>query len=130
MQVSQLNKFRRASYKRRFNSKIQNKKQDEVERPFTPTCGHPRGGHRCHFIRELVKSCYQRHNFFNNRIVSTWNDLPNEVTVATSVNRFKNTLDEYLNSKRPKKHNKRISKIPLVCFVSDVVTDNLRNFMC
>ena len=39
------------------------KKLDEVEWPLTPTCGHPRGGHRGHFIRELVKSCDQRHNF-------------------------------------------------------------------
>ena len=72
-------------------------------RPFAPRAQQCRlGGHRGLFIRELVKSCDQRHNFFNNRIASTCNDLPNEITVATSVNRFKNTLDEYLNNKRPK----------------------------
>ena len=66
-------------------------------------------GHRGHFIRELVKSCDQRHNFFNNRVASTQNNSPNEVTVATSVNRFKNTLDVYLNSKRPKQSQAVIS---------------------
>ena len=54
----------------------------------------PRGGHRGHFIIELMKSCDQHHNFLNNRIASTWNDLPKETNVASSVNRFKNTLDE------------------------------------
>jgi hypothetical protein len=62
----------------------------------------PRGGHRGHFKRELVKSCDQRHNFFNNRIASIWNKLSNEITITTTVNSFKNKLDENLSGNRPK----------------------------
>jgi ribonuclease P/MRP protein subunit RPP40 len=69
---------------------------DEVEWPNNPVCGVPRGGHRGHFKREIVKSCDQRHNFFNNRKASNWNILPNEIIAATTVNGFKNKLDDHL----------------------------------
>ena len=75
---------------------------DEVEWPNNPVCGVPRGGHRGHFKREIVKSCDQRHNFFNNRIASNWNKLPNEIIAATTVNGFKNKLDDHLSGNRPK----------------------------
>ena len=81
--------------------KIENK-LDEVNWSFKPPCGQPRGGHRGHFKRELVKSCDQRHNFFNNRIASIWNNLSNEITMATTVNSFKNKLDDNLSGNRPK----------------------------
>ena len=39
--------------------------------------------------RELVKNCTQRSNFFTNRIVSKWNELPNEAIQSESQNVFK-----------------------------------------
>ena len=33
--------------------------------------------------------------FFTNRIVNTWNSLPEDVVKAESVNTFKNKLDKY-----------------------------------
>ena len=32
---------------------------DEIEWPFNPNCGQPRGGHRWYFFREIVKNCDQ-----------------------------------------------------------------------
>ena len=75
---------------------------DEVEWQNNPVCGVPRVGHRDHFKREIVKSCDQRHNFFNNRIASNWNILPNEIKAATSVNGFQKKLDDHLNGNRSK----------------------------
>ena len=53
-------------------------------------CGLPRGDHRGHFKRELVKKFAQIHNFFNNRIANEWNKLPNEIIATKTVNSFKN----------------------------------------
>ena len=36
-----------------------------------------------------------RKYFFSNRVVDTWNSLPEEVVSAPSVNTFKNKLDNY-----------------------------------
>ena len=36
-----------------------------------------------------------RGNFFSNRVVNSWNSLPNEVVTAASVNSFKNRLDKH-----------------------------------
>ena len=69
---------------------------------FKPNFGQPRGGHRGYFFREIVKNCDQRCNFFNNRIANGWDNLQNEIIAATSLNSFKNNLDVYVNSKRPK----------------------------
>ena len=81
--------------------KIENK-LDEIDWFFEPITGIARGGHRGNLRREIVKSCDQRHYFFNNRIASAWNELPNEIISATTVNSFKNKLDVYLSNKRPK----------------------------
>ena len=78
------------------------KKLDEITWSFDPVIGIARGGHRGHLRREIIKNCDQRHYFFNNRIASAWNELPNEIISATNVNSFKNQLDVYLSSKRPK----------------------------
>ena len=53
-----------------------------------------RGGHKSHYIRELVRNNAQRHNFFNNRIANTWNKLPDDVVNASNVNAFKNRYDK------------------------------------
>jgi hypothetical protein len=45
--------------------------------------------------RQLVKSCNIRHNFFTNRVVPVWNELPNQIKNAKSINGFKNSFDEF-----------------------------------
>ena len=43
--------------------------------------------------KKATKSC--RINTFSNRIIDDWNSLPSKVISATSVNNFKNKLDEH-----------------------------------
>ena len=50
-----------------------------------------------------------RRNFFSQRICSSWNSLPDYVKSATSVNMFKNRLDEYTN---PGTHGYRPHPLP------------------
>ena len=40
-----------------------------------------------------------RRNFFSNRVVQPWNELPDAVKSAESVNAFKNGYDKYLTAK-------------------------------
>lgn len=49
--------------------------------------------------RELVKSCDPRHHFYSNRIVNSWNKLPNTVKKAKTVNSFKARYDD--NESKP-----------------------------
>ena len=37
-----------------------------------------------------------RKNFFSQRVVAPWNALPDQVKQATSVNMFKNSLDDHM----------------------------------
>lgn len=53
-------------------------------------------GHRHRLERELVKNCAQRDNFFTNRIVNVWNNLPKEIIEAISVDSLKAKLDTFL----------------------------------
>jgi len=39
-----------------------------------------------------------RKNFFSSRVVKTWNTLPFEIRMATSVNSFKNGYDMFSSS--------------------------------
>ena len=55
----------------------------------------PRGGHRSMLAREIVKGCDARHHFFTNRIANTWNQLPDSVVSAPTVNSFKSKLDKF-----------------------------------
>ena len=38
------------------------------------------------------------HNFFTNRIVNPWNNLPSEIVNAATMNTFKNKVDSYYKS--------------------------------
>ena len=60
----------------------------------------PRGGKSAQLRREVVRSCNQRHHFFSNRIVRSWNDLPDKVISAIVINEFKNRLDAAKAGKR------------------------------
>ena len=68
---------------------------DEVNWHAAPILRPPRGGHRGYYEKEMVRNCEVRSNFFNNRIVSKWNSLPDTVVFADSVNSFKNRLDKF-----------------------------------
>jgi hypothetical protein len=46
------------------------------------------------YNRQLVKNCQIRENFFTNRVIDYWNDLPDSVKQAGSVNIFKARLDK------------------------------------
>ena len=51
-------------------------------------------GHSLKIVKQTVnKSKYA--NFFTNRIVNTWNKLPNHIVNAKSINEFKNLFDEH-----------------------------------
>ena len=69
--------------------------KDSINWVHKPTLSNPRGGHRGHMRREIVRVCDQRHYFFNNRIVNLWNSIPDEVVNSNSVNAFKRKLDEH-----------------------------------
>lgn len=55
----------------------------------------PRAHKRQQLRREIVSSCQQRHHFFSNRTANVWNQLPDEVVNAESVDCFKRKLDEF-----------------------------------
>ena len=57
------------------------------------TCSRTRR-HRYKLIKLRSKSNV-RQNYFSQRIVNTWNNLPEEVLAAESVNSFKNLYDKY-----------------------------------
>ena len=56
----------------------------------------PRANKRGQYRREIVKSCNQRHHFFTNRTINSWNDLPDELVNVGSVNKFKQGLDDWI----------------------------------
>ena len=55
----------------------------------------PKSYRRSQCQRELIKNCAQRYNFFNNRIASEWNALPDQVINSETVNQFKACLDRH-----------------------------------
>ena len=55
-------------------------------------------GHRLKITKKHVNKS-QFKNFFTNRIVNCWNDLPSFIIEADSVNSFKNKIDEHLKDK-------------------------------
>ena len=48
-----------------------------------------------HAIRPREYKYRERGEFFTNRVVRSYNQLPNTVKQATTINEFKNTLDDY-----------------------------------
>ena len=68
---------------------------DIVEWENPPHKTAPRGGRRSQFQREIIKNCAQRYNFFNNRIASAWNKLPDEIVSSATINQFKANLDKH-----------------------------------
>ena len=58
----------------------------------TPT----RRRHNLQLRREKALNCEARHYFLLNRIATPWNNLPPEIAMSNSVNKFKNLLDNHL----------------------------------
>ena len=61
---------------------------------FTPSlCNHLRG----HSLKLLKprSSRRVRQNFFSQRVIDEWNKLPSDIVMSTSVNMFKNKLDDH-----------------------------------
>ena len=52
------------------------------------------------YKRRLRKNIQQRVNFFSVRVVNAWNSLPDHVISLTTVNMFKNRLDQYYYRRR------------------------------
>ena len=53
-------------------------------------------GHNCKLVKKRSRLELRR-NFFSQRVVNTWNGLPQSVIDAESVNSFKNKLDKFGN---------------------------------
>ena len=68
-----------------------------------PRCTQPRGNKRGQFIAE-THSKAERNNFFNNRIAGPWNELPDNIVEAETVNIFKERLDSFTKKQTQKKH--------------------------
>ena len=65
---------------------------------FNPAANNGTRGHKY----KLAKSRSRldiRKNFFSQRVVSGWNELPASVIEADSVNSFKNRYDRFINNK-------------------------------
>jgi len=56
-------------------------------------------GHCFKYFEEITRKPY-RENFFYNRILNIWNQLPSEIEEATSVNSFKAGIDHWMSSGR------------------------------
>ena len=53
-------------------------------------------GERHRLSRQFTKNCDQREHFFVNRVIPSWNELPEHVIASTTVNTFKNRLDSHI----------------------------------
>ena len=56
-------------------------------------------GHHQRILRQRATN-RARINAFSQRVIENWNDLPKKVIEATSVNDFKNKLDEHWKQRR------------------------------
>jgi len=59
---------------------------------------HTRSASNNHLVAEKSRLDVRK-NFFTNRVVSKWNELPIEVRETESVNSFKNLYDDFMNGK-------------------------------
>ena len=50
--------------------------------------------HGVQLTKELVKHIAPRYNFFSNRVVNNWNNLPSNVVYAPTLNSFKARIDD------------------------------------
>ncbi len=50
--------------------------------------------HGVQLTKELVKHSAPRYNFFSNRVVNKWNNLPSDVAYAPTLNSFKAQIDD------------------------------------
>ena len=75
-------------------------------------------------------------NFFSNKIVTTWNTLPNIVVKSESLNVFKNRLDklwenqELLMDYRSVLDKKRYTNINISCRRPELVRSHRTSFVC
>jgi len=51
-------------------------------------------GHNCRLVKRRCNLDIRKY-FFSQRVVNTWNNLPQSVVDADSVNSFKNRLDQF-----------------------------------
>lgn len=58
-----------------------------------------RGNSKKLYKPRLNKGILQRSKFFSIRVVNSWNQLPEEVISAKTVNSFKNRLDKYISNR-------------------------------
>ena len=72
---------------------------DEVSWSRSLLTAPPRLDRRARFRREIIRSCSQRHNFFTNRVVSDWNELPCSLVGLNRVEEFKRGLDEWFKER-------------------------------
>ena len=63
-----------------------------------PDTGTRNNGHKLMVRRSTTAAAHQ---FYPNRIPGTWNRLPAQVVNSSTVNNFKNNLDEYWNDRPP-----------------------------
>ena len=58
---------------------------------------------RDHALKLKKKSCkkeIRNYNFFSIRVISPWNELPEQVVTAPTLNTFKNRLDRFIGDKQ------------------------------
>jgi len=69
------------------------KERVDKDKFFTPPLNaHALCGHTWKLFKPRCKSTIRR-SFFSNRVINVWNSLPQHVVDATTVNMFKNRLD-------------------------------------
>ena len=66
----------------------------KCDNPLTFDSNNRTRGHQYKLKKERCR-LQVRQNFFSNRVVDLWNNLPASVVEAVSVNAFKNKLDRY-----------------------------------
>lgn len=57
-------------------------------------------------MREISKRCSQRYNFLTNRVASKWNELPQSIVSAESLNCFKSKIDREIFGMVKRKNGK------------------------
>ncbi len=71
---------------------------EEINWTTRPATVGPMHGHRERLRRELDRKCNQRFHFFTNRVANVWNDLPDLIVEAETVNGFKAAYDRHKES--------------------------------